>query len=51
MLLTIKLLCYVRPVGKKQFMTKSKKNTTEQIKTINLAVFEAIPKSMARKVN
>lgn len=56
MLLTIKLLCYVRPVGKKQFMTKSRKKKpqqkpTEQIKTINLALFEVIPESTAGKVN
>lgn len=52
MLLTIKLQCYVIPVGKKQFMTEGKKkNPTESIKTINLAVFEVIAKSTAGKVN
>lgn len=45
MLLTIKLLCYVRPVSKQQSMSESRKkrNTTEQIEAINLAVFELTP--------
>jgi len=52
MLLTIKLLCYVRPVGEKQFMTMSrKKPTIKLIKTMNLVVFGVIPKSVAGMVN